>query len=57
MDFYLKRGYSMKKICEYLGVSRDAVLACIENINMHAAKIECLWKFNVSEVDYWINLA
>ena len=44
----------MKEICEYLGVSRDTVLAWIENRNMPAAKIGRLWKFKVSEVDVWM---
>ena len=44
----------MKGICEYLGVSRDTVLDWIEKRNMPAAKIGCLWKFKVSEVDAWM---
>ena len=30
MDSNIERWYSMKEICEYLGVSRDTVLAWIE---------------------------
>ena len=50
MDSNIERWYSMKEICEYLGVSRDTVLAWIEKRNMPAAKIGRLWKFKVSEI-------
>ena len=39
MDSNIERWYSMKEICEYLGVSRDTVLDWIERRNMPAAKI------------------
>lgn len=54
MESTIERWYSMKEICEYLGVSRDTVLAWIEKRNMPAAKIGRLWKFKVSEVDAWM---
>ena len=54
MDSNIERRYSMKEICEYLGVSRDTVLAWIEKRNMLAAKIGRLWKFKLSEVDAWM---
>ncbi len=34
MDSNIERWYSMKEICEYLGVSRDTVLDWIERRNM-----------------------
>ena len=54
MESTIERWYSMKEICEYLGVSRDTVHAWIEKRNMPAAKIGRLWKFKVSEVDAWM---
>ena len=50
MDLNVERRYSMKEICEYLGVSRDAVLAWIEKREMPATKIGKLWKFKIGEV-------
>ena len=50
----IERWYSMKEICEYLGVSRDPVLAWIDKRSMPAAKIRRLWKFKIGEVDAWM---
>ena len=44
MEPTIERWYSMKEICEYLGVSRDTVLAWIEKRNMPAAKIGDVYK-------------
>lgn len=54
MDTNVERWYSMKEICEHLGVSRDTVLIWIEKKQMPAAKMGRLWKFKVSEVDTWL---
>ena len=54
MDTNVERWYSMKGICEHLGVSRDTVLIWIEKKQMPAAKMGRLWKFKVSEVDNWL---
>lgn len=48
------RWYSLKEICEYLGVSRDTIFKWIETKNMPAHKMGRQWKFKVSEVDAWV---
>ncbi len=48
------RWYSLKEICEYLGVSRDTIFKWIEHKNMPAHKMGRQWKFKVDEVDEWI---
>lgn len=54
MDQNVERWCSMKEIAEYLGVSRDTVLNCIEKRKMPATKIGRLWRFKISEVDTWM---
>ncbi len=48
------RWYSLKEICEYLGVSRDTVFKWIDNKIMPAHKMGRQWKFKIDEVDNWI---
>ena len=48
------RWYSLKEICEYLGVSRDTVFKWIDNKNMPAHKMGRQCKFKIDEVDNWI---
>lgn len=48
------RWYSLKEICEYLGVSRDTVFKWIDNKNMPAHKMGRQLKFKLDEVDNWI---
>ena len=41
MDSNIERWYSMKEICEYLGVSRDTVLAWIDKREMPRRSAGC----------------
>ena len=48
------RWYSLKEICEYLGVSRDTIFKWIELKKMPAHKMGRQWKFKTDEVDEWV---
>ncbi len=50
----VNRWYSLKEICEYLGVSRDTIFKWIDSKNMPAHKMGRQWKFKIDEVDNWI---
>ena len=49
----IERWYSMNEIAEYLGITRDTVLAWIKN-GMPGVKVGRTWKFKISEVDEWM---
>ena len=55
MSEIIDRYYSMPKICQYLGISRDIALRWIATKNMPAYKIVKNWKFKISEIDEWVN--
>jgi len=48
------RYYSLKDICEYLGVKRDTIFKWIKTREMPAAKIGRQWRFKLSEVEEWV---
>ena len=54
MNSNVERWYSMKEICEHLGVSRDTIITWIEKYDLPATQIGRLWKFKISEVDDWM---
>lgn len=54
MNSNIERWYSMKEICEYLGVSRDTLLAWIDKREMPAAMIGRLRKFKISKAIDWM---
>ena len=48
------RWLSVDEICEYLGVSRDTVYACLHGKALPGHKVGRLWKFKRVEVDGWV---
>ena len=48
------RWWSMREICEYLGVSHDTVSRWIASYNMPATKLGKCWKFKKTLVDSWV---
>lgn len=54
MENNIERWYSMKEICDHLGVSRDTIMTWIEKYDLPATQIGRLWKFKISEVDNWM---
>ena len=46
-----ERWYSTKEMCAYLGVTRDTLLAWINDKGMPAHKVGRGWKYKPSEVD------
>ena len=55
MTDFEDRYYSMPEICKYLGISRDSALKWIASKGMPAHKVGKKWKFNLSEIDAWVN--
>jgi excisionase family DNA binding protein len=45
---------SVDQIAEHLGVTRDSVYRWIDRKSLPAHRVGRLWKFKVSEVDYWV---
>ena len=47
------RWFSMKEICEYLGVSHDTISRWIAK-DMPALKMGGIWRFKRAQVDKWL---
>ena len=45
---------SLDEIARHVGVSKDTIHRWIRNREMPAHKVGRLWKFNVSQVDAWV---
>ncbi|WP_230208867.1 excisionase family DNA-binding protein [Nostocoides sp. HKS02] len=41
-------------IAEHLGVAKDSIYAWIAKKEMPAHRVGRLWKFKLTEVDYWV---
>ena len=50
-----KKWLSMKEVCDYLHISRDTVMNWINKESMPAHKKGRLWRFDINEVDEWMN--
>lgn len=48
------RWFSMKEICEYLGVSHDTISRWIANYNMPSMKMGKCWKFKKDQIEDWL---
>ena len=44
----------MKRLCEYLGISRDTANKWMKNKDMPAHSIERIWRFDKEEIDEWM---
>ena len=49
-----ERWFSTKEMCAYLGVTRDTLLAWINEKGLPAHQVGRGWKYKPSEVDEWI---
>ncbi|WP_104133994.1 helix-turn-helix domain-containing protein [Cryobacterium sp. Y62] len=45
---------SADDIADYLGVRKDTIYAWIADKEMPAHNVGRLWKFQASEIDYWV---
>ena len=44
----------MRRLCEYLGISRDTANKWMKNKDMPAHRIERIWRFDKEEIDEWM---
>ena len=48
---------SVDEVAKHLGVAKDSVYRWIEAKGLPARRVGRLWKFKLSEVDAWVNVA
>jgi excisionase family DNA binding protein len=48
------RWLSLAEIPNYLGVIKDSVYRCFEQMHMPAHKVGRQWRFKAAEVDAWV---